>query len=84
MNEKLLFDPIMSKAKKDGDVNYSSITEYFMSCCDCPKAVNGYYHWKCVSGKCKECKDLGLLPLKYQTSADTVKLSQFKVAKASL
>ena len=81
LNAKLLFDPIMSKAKKDGDVNYNPITEYLRSCCDSPKAVNRYCHWKCVSGKCKSCKDLGLLPLKCQISTDTVKVSQFKVTK---
>ena len=81
LNAKLLFDPIMSKAKKDGNVNYNPITEYLRSCCDSPKTVNRYCHWKCVSGKCKSCKDLGLLPLKYQISTDTVKVSQFKVTK---
>ena len=46
-----IFDPIMLKAKKDGDVSYSSITECFISYYDCPIAVKGYYHCKCQTSK---------------------------------
>ena len=43
LNTRLLFEPIKAQAKKDDNVCPDSITEYFMSSCECPKSENGYY-----------------------------------------
>ena len=74
LNARLLFEPIKAQAKKDSDVCPDSITEYFMSSCECPKSENGYYQLKCVTGKCKECKGHQPLPLKCQNNFSLTKL----------
>ena len=79
LNVRLLFEPIKAQAKKDGDVCPASITEYFMSCCECPKSENGYYQLKCVAGKCKECKGHQPLSLKCQNNYSLTKVSQFEL-----
>ena len=48
---RLLMEPLMSKAKADGDVVYYSATQLFLLLCPCEKEVNGYYSWKCLSQK---------------------------------
>ena len=58
LNTRLLFEPLMTQAKKDNDKTTESITEFFMSSCECPRTANGYYQWSCVSLKCKNCKNL--------------------------
>lgn len=55
LNSKLLFEPILVQAKKVGDIS-KSLTEFFITSCSCKKTVNGFYQWKCVTLKCKECK----------------------------
>ena len=65
------------QAKKDGDIS-KSLTEFFMSPCSCPKAVNGIYQWKCVTLKCKECKDAKPQSLSCQENDTLVKISQFE------
>ena len=42
LNSKLLFEPLLVQAKKDGDDISTSFTEFFMSLCSCPKAVNDF------------------------------------------
>ena len=68
-NPRLLFEPIKAQAKKDSDVCPDSITEYFMSSCECPKSENVDYHFKCVTRKCKECRGQQPFPHKKLTSA---------------
>ena len=75
LNARLLFAPIKAQAKKDGHVCPDSITEYFMSSCECPKSENGYYQLKCVTGKCKECKGHQPLSLKCQNNSSLTKVS---------
>ena len=53
LNTKFLFDALMSKAKKDGDEYFDSITAFFMAGCSCPKGENGYHKWSCSIRKCK-------------------------------
>ena len=53
----MLFDTLMVKAKKDGDQTTTSITDFFMNNSTCAKSENGYYTWKCVTQKCKDCKN---------------------------
>ena len=78
LNSKLLFEPILVQAKKDGDGISKSLTEFFMSSCSCPKAVNGFYQWKCVTLKCKECKDAKPQSLSCQENDTLVKISQYE------
>ena len=52
-----------------------------MSKCKCKKERNGYYRWKCVNLKCKDCKDIAPVNLICQTSQETVKVSQFDLTK---
>ena len=78
LNSKLLFEPILVQAKKVGDDISKSLTEFFMPSCSCPKAVNGFYQWKCVSLKCKECKDAKPQYLSCHEDDTLVKISQSK------
>ena len=53
-NVKLLMEPLMAKAKSDGDVVFDSTTKFFMSTYECHKESNEYYIRKCVNQKCKQ------------------------------
>ena len=81
LNTRLLFELLMVQAKKDNDKTTDSITEFFMDSCDCPKTSSGYYHWNCVSMKCKNCKKIKPMPLKCKTLQTKIKVSQFEVTK---
>ena len=81
LNTRLLFEPLMVQAKKDNDKTTDSITEFFLDSCDCPKTSNGYYHWNCVSMKCKNCKKIKPMPLKCKTLQTKIKVSQLEVTK---
>ena len=77
LNVKLLFEPLATKAKRDGSEISQSTTEFFMFSCKCPKSLNGYYQLKCVTGKCKECSK-ETMPLDFQNyNVKTIKVSQF-------
>ena len=56
LNSKLLFEPILVQAKKVGDDISKSLTEFFILSCSCPKAVNGFYQWKCVTLNARNAK----------------------------
>ena len=71
----------MEQAKKDDDEVTDSITEFFMDSAPCQKSENGYYKWKCVSQKCKDCKDLKPLSLKCKDSCELKKVGQFEKTK---
>ena len=43
LNAKFLFGPFMSRAKKDGDEAFDSISDFFMVDCKCQRSFNGYY-----------------------------------------
>ena len=58
-----------------------SITKFFIYSCKCPKWENGYYQWKCVAGKCSECKLIELVPFECASSEQKIKISQFEVAE---
>ena len=49
LNSKLLFEVLMAKVKKDGDVAYDSLSSFYMHECTCTEAPNGYYQWNCCS-----------------------------------
>ena len=78
LNVRLIMEPLMKKAKEDGDEVFESATKFFMSSCDCDKGANGYYKWKCVNLKCKDCKDSSSPDLKCKTSKEQVKVSQLQ------
>ena len=78
LNTRLLFEPLMTQAKKDND---KTIAEFFMSSCECPRTANGYYQWSCVSLKCKNCKNLKPIPLKCEKLRTKVKVFQFEILK---
>ena len=50
-----------------------------MSSCGCPKSENGYYQYKCVTGKCTECKGHKPMSLKCQNNSSPTKFSQFEL-----
>ena len=68
LNTKFVFDALMSKAKKDGNESFTSITSFLMDSCSCPKGENGYHKWLCSIKKCKDCKDIKPAPLKCSSS----------------
>ena len=78
LNVRLIMEPLMKEAKEDGDEVFKSATKFFMSSCDCDKGTNGYYKWKCVNLKCKDCKDSSSPDFKCRTSNEQVKVSQFQ------
>ena len=55
LNARMLFEPLQTQAKKDGDDIGESISQFFFGYCVCPKLSNDYFQLKCLKGKCKEC-----------------------------
>ena len=68
----------LKKIKKDVT---DSITKFFMHNCKCLKSENGYYQWKCVAGKCSECKLIQPRPFECASSEQKIKISQFEVTE---
>ena len=81
LNFRLLFDPLVAQVKKDQNDVTDSITKFFMYSCKCPKSENGYYQWKCVAGKCSECKLIKPMPFGCASSEQKIKISQFEVTE---
>ena len=81
LNTRILFEPLMAQAKRDNDEITGSLTESFMSSRECLKSQNGYYQWDCISLKCKSCKNIKPMLLKFQTSKMKTKVYQFTVTK---
>ena len=81
LNTKFLFDSLISKAKKDGDECFDSITAFFMAGCSCPKGENGYHKWSCSIRKCKDCKNVKPSSLKCSTSMELVTVDQFELVE---
>ena len=77
----LLFDPLVTQAKKDQNDVTDSITKFFMHNCNCPKSENGYYQWKCVAGKCLECKLIKPMHFECASSEQKIKLASLKLSK---
>ena len=42
LNAKQLFEPLMLKARKDGDEAYESVLKALMTGCSCPKSNNDF------------------------------------------
>ena len=81
LNVRLVFKVIMDQEKKDGGKITESSTEFFMSTAGCEKQEIGYYKWKCVTQKCKACKDKKPMALTCQDSETVRKVSQFETTK---
>ena len=81
LNARLLFEPLMCQAKKDKNMTTESITEFFAFNCQCLKSETGYFHWKCVTGKCHECKSLKPMSLDVSSSNHLVKFYQFEITE---
>ena len=81
LKTKFVFDALMSKAKKDGNESFTSITSFLMDGCSCTKGENGYHKWLCSIQKCKDCKDTKPAPLKCSSSKELVTFNQFEAAK---
>ena len=81
LNAHLLLKPLMVQAKQDGDELTDSVTQFFTHNVKCDKSTNGYFHWRCVTGQCNNCKDNRTWPLRCSTSQAMVKSSQFKLTE---
>ena len=68
----------MKQAKKDNEEISESVSSFFMVNCHCPKSVNGFFQWSCVTKKCKNCKKSDPATLKCQTSDEIVTVNQFE------
>ena len=79
INMTFLFEPLMARAKKDGDETFQSISSFFMDSSSCSKSPNGYYHWKCVNKQCKDCNKLPPATLKCMESEELVTVDQFEM-----
>ena len=73
LNAKMMYDALISKAKKEGDTMPAS-----MSSCKCLKSQNGYYDWNCVSSKCSSMQPV---VLSFQSSKDKVSYYLFEITK---
>ena len=49
--------------------------------CTYLKVQNRYYNWKCVSCKCKECKNKNPMSLTCQMSQEITKVNQFELTQ---
>ena len=78
LNTKMMFDILMTRAKKDGDETFQSVSSFFMAGCSCPKVQNGYYAWSCTIRLCRNCKPLMPPFLMCQDSNDIVSVDQFE------
>ena len=78
LNTKMMFDILMTRAKKDGDETFESVSSFFMAGCSCPKVQNGYYAWSCTIRLCRNCKPLMPPFLMCQDSNDIVSVDQFE------
>ena len=47
----------------------------------CLKSENGYFQWKCMTGKCHECKSLKPMSLDLPSSNHLVKFYQFEITE---
>ena len=78
LNTRMLFDTLMVKAKKDGDQTTTSITDFFMNNSTCAKSENGYYTWKRVTQKCKDCKNCSSMLLSCKSNDKETTVGQFE------
>ena len=78
LNAHLVFDVVKQKAKQDGDEISESLAEFYMDACKCNKDMNGFYKWKCVQGKCNDCKKAELPKLILQSSNEVASVDQFE------
>ena len=79
LNVKFLFEGLKSQAKRDGEDLGISISDFLMGSCNCNRAVNGFYQWKCVNQKCPDCSSCQPKQLKCQTNDKiTIKIAQFE------
>ena len=78
LNARLMFDPLMAKAKKDGDETFESITHFFSNEVQCPKSVNGYFKWSCSTRSCRNCKNTKPAKLACMSSNELVTVEQFE------
>ena len=78
INMTFLFEPLMARAKKDGDETFQSISSFLMHNSTCAKSANGYYEWNCAGRKCKDCTKLPPAELQCMNSDDLVSVDQFE------
>ena len=78
LNAKILFEPLMARAKKDGDEVFDGFSSFLMANCDCDKSENGYYKWSCSTQLCRICKSAEPPSLKCETSDEVVTVDQFE------
>ena len=82
LNTRIMFEPLMKQAKKDGAEFFSSITKFFMSSCQCYKSTNGFWSRQYVSGQCKIYKNLKLPSFACKNSSQIVTADQFKCVES--
>ena len=80
-NAWFVFEPLMCQAKKDKNMTTESITEFLMFNCQCLKPERECFQWKCVTGKCQECKSLRPMSLDLSSPNHLVKFYQFEITK---
>ena len=78
LNVRLLFEPQMARAKKEGDEPFDSVSLFLMHECICSKPENGYYQWACSSCRCKACHNSKPATLTCMSSRDLVNVDQFE------
>ena len=81
LNARLLFNPLMENGKSSGGTTFSSITEFFMDSCQCPRSINGYYQYACCQGKCRACKNIDLPQINALTTDVLRTFYQFEITK---
>ena len=81
LNVRMMYSHLEARAKKDNEVIPESITGFFMNSCNCAKDANGYYSWKCITGKCDQCKNIKPPQMPCQNLEEVTKYYQFETTK---
>lgn len=78
INMTFLLEPLMAKARKDGDESFLSVTSFLMANAPCDKGPHGYFDWKCANRKCHACRKSLPATLTCMDSEALVSVDQFK------
>ena len=81
LNTRMMFEPIMKQARKDGDDCFLSIS-VFMLPTQYYKGANRLYNLCCFSRKCKEYKNVTMPSFTCENSSQLVRVGQFKIVQS--
>ena len=81
LNLRYILTGLMKPMKDQGKNTYSSLSEYYMENCTCPKTDNGYWSYNCCTGKCTDCWNISPPDLAIEDPNVEVSYLEFSVSK---